>query len=306
MSEGSGLDPARMAGTWYITPTPFDIDGTLDTNSLTRLTEAVIEWGADGVTALGVMGEASTLHVEERALVLRTILAASAGVPVAAGVSAPSRRTVLEFARAAIDCGAAAVMIAAPQLLRNVDMFPALCAEVAELGAPVIVQDEPASTGVLLPVSVLAGCMRAGGTPLVKLEDPPTPTKMTQLLTAVPEARIFGGLGGVSSYYELCRGAVGTMTGFPFPELLRELRLRIEGGDRSGAFDLYARFLPLLLFDAQPGVGLGIRKEVLRRRGVLAHATTRVDSRFTDQLAAELDGIVRHVGIEIGSAAVAR
>jgi 4-hydroxy-tetrahydrodipicolinate synthase len=299
MSAASDLDPTRMTGTWYIAPTPFEADGAIDTVSLTRLTETVLGWGADGFTVLGVMGEASTLHVEERAHVLRTVVAAASGAPVAAGVSASSKRAVLEFTRQAIDCGASAVMVAAPPLLRNVDALPDLCAEVAALGLPLILQDEPAATGVLLGVSVLADCMRAARTLLVKLEDPPTPTKMTQLLAAVPDARIFGGLGGVSSYYELCRGAVGTMTGFSFPEVLRGLRLHLERGDSSGAFALYARFLPLLVFEAQSGIGLGIRKEVLRRRGVLAHATTRLDSRFTPKLAFELDEIVRHLDIEV-------
>jgi 4-hydroxy-tetrahydrodipicolinate synthase len=124
---------------------------------------------------------------------------------------------------------------------------------------------------------------------------------MTQLLAAVPDARIFGGLGGVSSYYELRRGAVGTMTGFSFPEVLRGLRLHLERRDSSAAFALYARFLPLLVFEAQSGIGLGIRKEVLRRRGVLAHAATRVDSRFTPQLASELDEIARHLDIEFNA-----
>jgi 4-hydroxy-tetrahydrodipicolinate synthase len=299
MSSAPGLDPARMAGTWYIVPTPFDAAGAIDVASLTRLIESALNWGADGFTVLGVMGEAGTLNVEERALVLRTVVAGASGAPVAAGVSASSKHAVLQFTHQAIDAGAGAVMVAAPQLLRNVDALPALCADVAACGVPVIVQDEPAATGVVVPVSVLADCLSAAETPLIKLEDPPTPTKMTRLLAAVPAARIFGGLGGVSSYHELSRGAVGTMTGFSFPEVLRELRLRLERDDAHGALELYARFLPLLLFEGQPGAGLAIRKEVLRRRGALEHVVTRVDSRLTPQLAAELDEIARYLDIKI-------
>jgi 4-hydroxy-tetrahydrodipicolinate synthase len=301
MSSAPDLDPARIAGTWYIVPTPFDAAGAIDVASLTRLIESALDWGADGFTVLGVMGEAGTLNVEERALVLRTVVAAASGAPVAAGVSASSKHAVLEFTHQAIDAGAGAVMVAAPPLLRNVDALPALCADVAACGVPVIVQDEPAATGVVVPVSVLAECLRAAGTPLIKLEDPPTPTKMTQLLAAVPAARIFGGLGGVSSYHELSRGAVGTMTGFSFPEVLRELRVRLERDNSHGALEVYARFLPLLLFEGQPGTGLAIRKEVLRRRGALEHAVTRVDSRLTPQLTAELDEIARYLDIKIAA-----
>jgi 4-hydroxy-tetrahydrodipicolinate synthase len=79
---------------------------------------------------------------------------------------------------------------------------------------PLIVQDEPAATGVLVPVSVLAECLRAANTNVVKLEDPPTPAKISALLARAPGTNVFGGLGGAASYFELSRGAVGTMTGF--------------------------------------------------------------------------------------------
>ena len=33
--------------------------------------------------------------------------------------------------------------------------------------------------------------------------------------------------------------------------------------------------MPLMVFDAQPGAGVALRKELLKRRGALAHATVR-------------------------------
>ena len=55
-----------IGGTWYIMPTTFDESGNLDLESQVALTNSVIEWGVDGITLLGVMGEASALTVEER------------------------------------------------------------------------------------------------------------------------------------------------------------------------------------------------------------------------------------------------
>ena len=52
---------ARLRGTWYILPTPFAEDGSLDRPSLGRLVEACIAWGVDGLTVLGVMGEPGSL-----------------------------------------------------------------------------------------------------------------------------------------------------------------------------------------------------------------------------------------------------
>jgi 4-hydroxy-tetrahydrodipicolinate synthase len=282
-----------LSGAWYVMPTAFGPDGSLDIDSQRTLTEAVLDWGAEGLTVLGVMGEASALDVAERAAVIQAVVTAAAGIPVAVGVSSSARHTSVALARQAAASGASAVMAAPPPLLRSADSLPGFFAEVADRGGlPLIVQDEPAATGVLVPVSVLAECLRAAKTSVVKLEDPPTPGKISALLARAPGTSVFGGLGGVASYFELSRGAVGTMTGFSYPEVLRQVLTSLRAADRAAAYATFTRYLPLLTFEAQPGVGLGIRKELLRRRGALAHGTTRIGDVPSAQLLAELDEVL--------------
>jgi 4-hydroxy-tetrahydrodipicolinate synthase len=268
---------AGLRGTWYILPTPFDGDGALDVRSLARLTEAAIDWGVDGLTAMGVMAEPGSLSADERELALRTIFAAATGrVPIAVGCSGPTVGSVATLAGQARRLGAVALMVAPPTLLRNVDLLPDFYRAVAaEAGLPLIVQDEPAATGVTVPVSILLDSLAASGARTVKLEDPPTAPKIGRLLAADPGLAVFGGLGGAAALWELQRGACGTMTGFAFPEVLKAIRLAHEAGDDNDAGRLFDRYLPLLAYEAQPGVGLAIRKEVLRRRGALDHAGTR-------------------------------
>lgn len=216
----------NLRGTWYILPTPFTDDGTLDPASLTRLVEASVLWGVDGLTAMGVMGEPGALTAEERARALTAIADAARGrVPLAIGCSAASPGIVRELIEQARGFGAAAAMVAAPQLLRNVDQLPAFYAQAAALGLPLIIQDEPAATGVLVPVSTLLACVEASGARTIKLEDPPTALKISRLLAARQDLAVFGGLGGVAALSELRRGACGTMTGFAYPEILRAVRL---------------------------------------------------------------------------------
>ena len=161
-----------------------------------------------------------------------------------------------------------------------------------------IVQDEPAATGVPMPVSALLAALDATGSTVVKLEDPPTPPKITRLLAARPDLTVFGGLGGVSAYAELSRGASGTMTGFAFPEILRALRLAFEAGDKATAAKLFDQYLPYITFEGQPVVGLGIRKEVLRRRGVITCARTRnLRPDLDDVTLGELDDVLGRVGL---------
>lgn len=101
---------------------------------------------------------------------------------------------------------------------------PGLLRARREVGLPLVIQDEPSATGVLIPVSVLLASLRAGRSRAVKLEDPPTASKIARLLAEDPFLQVFGGLGGASALYELNRGACGTMTGFAFPEILAAIR----------------------------------------------------------------------------------
>lgn len=297
--DGTATAGPRLSGTWYILPTPFDVDGAVDHPSLTRLVDAAIGWGADGLTAMGVMAEPASLTDAERSAALDTIVDAVAGrVPVAVGCSAASAGGAVRLATEARRAGAVAAMVAPPPLLRNVDLLPGFYAAVADAGLPLIVQDEPAATGVVVPVSVLLGCLAAAAARTVKLEDPPTPPKIAGLLAADPGLAVFGGLGGAAALWELERGACGTMTGFAYPEVLRAIREALEAGDHDRAGRIFDRYLPLIAFEAQPIVGLAIRKAILERRGAIACAATRGLSGPLDApTRALLDAILGRLGL---------
>jgi 4-hydroxy-tetrahydrodipicolinate synthase len=291
---------APIAGTWFVCPTPFDDQASVDVAGIEMLVEAALEWGVDGLTVLGVMGEAGALTDAERDTVQRAFVSAAAGrVPVAVGCSSPSEVVTAGRIAAAVEIGAAAVMVSAPPLTRDVDRIgPFFAAAAKDAPVPVIVQDEPAATGVNLPVSALLAALDGCGSTVVKLEDPPTPPKIARLLAARPGLTVFGGLGGVSAYWELRRGGAGTMTGFAFPEILRRLRLHVEKGDLDAAAAVFDRFLPYLAYEGQPVVGLGIRKEVLRRRGAIRTPRARTARPLDDDSLAEIDDVLGRVGLE--------
>ncbi len=121
-----------------------------------------------------------------------------------------------------------------------------------------------------------------------KLEDPPTPVKMNKLRELEPGYQIFGGLGGVSLLHELDAGSAGAMTGFAMVEMLDEIVSSYQRGDRTAAAAAYERALPLMVFEAQPGAGVALRKEILRRRGAIAHATVRQPAPIPDAFALSL------------------
>ena len=293
-----------LRGTWYIVPSPFDAAGELDPVSLGRLVEAAATWGVDGLTVMGVMAEPGALSVDERRAALMTIFAANAGrLPIVVGCSGAAIGTTLELIGQARDLGAAGAMVAAPPLLRNVDQLPDYYRRAAEGGLPLVIQDEPNATGVIIPVSILLAAATASASRTMKIEDPPTPAKIGRLLAAMPDLDIFGGLGGVSALGELRRGACGTMTGFAYPEILRGVRELVQAGSLRDAGLLFDRYLPLIQFEAQQVVGLAIRKELLVRRGIFSTHRTRglavgLDSTTLDELGELLERLAIDPGPE--------
>jgi 4-hydroxy-tetrahydrodipicolinate synthase len=292
--------PGPLRGTWYLVPTPFDEDGELDLASQGDVVDAAVGWGVDGLTVMGVMSEPTALTDAERTAALRAIFDAARGrVPVVVGCSAAGSTRAAAYARQARDLGAVAAMVAAPSLTRNVDLMPAFYAAVRrEGGLPLLLQDEPAATGVLMHVSVLMACAAASGARAIKVEDPPTPTKIGRLHAMDATLALFGGLGGMAALSELRRGAAGTMTGFAYPEVMRAVRVEAEEERWDRAAAIFDRFLPLIVFEAQVAVGLAIRKEVLRRRGAIRSNVTRgITRRIDAESSAELDHILDRIGL---------
>src|SRR5499433_31528 len=153
-----------------------------------------------------------------------------------------------------------------------------------------------------MPAAFLARlCGEISRIEAVKLEEPPTLPKITRLRALFGErVAIFGGLGGVYFFEELSRGADGAMTGFPYPEALKAIRDAFVAGRRYEARQFFYHWLPLIRYESQPGstpgTAIGIRKEILRRRGWIASARVRPPATVLDEgTLAELTEIVRAV-----------
>ena len=291
----------RLQGVWTIVPTPFDDDGALDAASLPGLTRFVAGCGVDGMTILGVLGEAGRLGDDERRAVIAGVLGAADGLPICVGVSHAGTGRAIAFAREAQAAGAHSVMLAPPALAKPNDaaVIAHYLAVATAVEIPVVVQDHPASSGVHMTVEVLASIAeRAPSCRVIKLEDEPSPPKVGRLLALDPDLRILGGLGAIMLLEELRRGAVGTMTGFGFPELLVEIVGRFQGGDEAGAREVFHRIMPLIRFENQPGLNLAIRKHIYRRRGAIASERLRAPGPVLDAgTIADLDAILDAVGL---------
>jgi 4-hydroxy-tetrahydrodipicolinate synthase len=256
--------------------------------------------GVNGFTALGVTSEVARLTDSEREAVLETVLTHVNGrVPVVAGATADGLRTCIEYTRRAKTAGASAVMISPPRMAKiNSDAVAKHFTEVASaVDLPIIVQDYPPVSGYAMEASLLARIARdVPPARTIKLEDPPTPFKTSRILEqsqGIPIA-IFGGLGGVFLLEELLAGAAGAMTGFAYPAILVKIVTLFRAGRLDEAADAFYSNVPLMRFEFQEGIGMSIRKEVLRRRGAIAHAGIRLPGGTLDQPTSEaLERVLR-------------
>jgi 4-hydroxy-tetrahydrodipicolinate synthase len=278
--KGQTTKGVSFQGVFSVLPTPFDSQGQLDRASLARVIDLYLAAGVNGFTTLGVTSEVARLDDRERGQVLEAVLEHTAGrVPVVVGASASGLGTAIGYSRAAKAAGAVAVMVSPPRLAKptadGLTGFYASLASAADI--PIVVQDFPPVSGFTMEPALLARIAReVPAARAIKLEDPPTPWKIGRILEAAgPELKILGGLGGVFLLEELLAGAAGTMTGFAYPEILvRVVRLYREGKIDEAAGVFY-HYVPLMRFEFQEGIGIALRKEVLRRRGAIAHAGIR-------------------------------
>jgi 4-hydroxy-tetrahydrodipicolinate synthase len=296
-------DSMPLRGVYTIALTPFTDKGDLDDKSIGSLSEFYVDAGVHGITILGIMGEAHKLSdAERRAITERYVSAVGGRVPVVVGCSAVATKVVAERVQEAEKTGATAVMVAPPNNQRSLDLVFEHYRRVAEVvSVPVVVQDEPVNTGVVMPAPFIARLVNEiGGCRYVKLEEAPTTIKISSLLKGIEtEVGVFGGLGGMYFYEELVRGASGIMTGFAYPHVLVETYRLFVDGERREAQEYFFRYLPLIRFEAQLGVGgVGIRKEILKLRGAITSSHVRFPAPSLDEeTLQELEDLVEVLGL---------
>lgn len=272
-------------GVYIISPTPFDEGGAVDHASVDSLVDFYLSSGVDGITILGVLGEAQKLSAVERGAVMDQVLRRVNGrAQIVVGASAPGTDNLVNFAKKAMSMGAAGLMIAPVAGLRTDDQVYTYWAHVLEqIGPdiPVCYQDYPQTTTVVTSVTVINRLIdQFSNFVMLKHEECPGLPKITTLRTgAEKEGRrrisILVGNGGLYLPQELRRGADGAMTGFAYPEMLVQVCAKFFAGDIEEAEDLFDIYLPVLRHEQQPSFGLAVRKEILRRRGAIRTSRLR-------------------------------
>ena len=294
---------SRISGIFNILATPFNEDFDVDYDSLRRLVRFQMTIGAQGLTILGVLGEAAKLTLDERRAVMDTVIETVAGaIPIVVGTSHSQLDTCIALSEAAFSAGADGVMIAPPPMEDKSDpAILALYSRIAEtISGAIVVQDFPPVNDVIMSPAVMAQIAEAiPNARYLKLEDPPLMQKIDAIRQETDKFEIFGGLGGMFLLEELGRGASGTMTGFAFTEVLVAVYTAFKAGRLNSAEAIFDKYVPLIRYENQPLINLTIRKAFLHRRGAMANPTPRPPFNPIDAgTEAEISWLLKRVGID--------
>src|SRR6266481_4375068 len=261
----------KAAGTFAIAPTPFHDDGRIDDKSIDRLTDFYAEVGCDGVTVLGILGEAPKLEGSEAEEVAKRFVKRAKNMQIIVGVSAPGFAAMRSLARASMDAGAAGVMIAPPPHLRTDEQITGYFKQAVEAvgnDIPWVLQDYPLTLTVVMTPSVIRKIvMDSPSCVMLKHEDWPGLEKISALRAfqkdgSLRPLSILTGNGGLFLDFEMERGADGA----------------------------------LIRYEQQPGAGLAVRKYVLQKRGVIASSAQRKPgSSITPAAKAEVEYLLSRV-----------
>ncbi|MEU1550339.1 dihydrodipicolinate synthase family protein [Nocardia sp. NPDC005745] len=298
-------------GVFAIAPTPFDEEGAVDFDSLHRLVDFYESAGVTGITLLGQMGEAPKLSHDEATKIVCRVLRRTR-LPVIVGVSAPGYAAMRALTADVMSAGAAGVMVAPPNTLRTDDQIVGYyegAAAVLGDSVPLVVQDYPLSFSVVMSASVIARIARAvPSCVMLKHEDWPGLEKISALRHLetegeMPRISILCGNGGLFLDFETERGADGAMTGYCFPEMLVDVVGHAAAGRFEESHDIFDAHLPLLRYEQQPGVGLAVRKYVMKRRGLLASDAQRTPrSLLSSRARSEIDCLLARLARRDGRA----
>jgi 4-hydroxy-tetrahydrodipicolinate synthase len=260
-------------------PTPFRDDESLDHESLVNFIRFLKKIGVDGLTLFGILGEANRLSDADREAILATALEAADGLPIVVGTSHRGTETTADLTKMAERQGASACMIAPSKQAIPCDqtIFDYYNRVREKTSLPIIVQDHPSVTEVHMTIDLLCRIVNeVPGIAGIKAKSIPSPKRIYHLKEALKNGKqvpVLPGLVALYGYFDLEAGSDGFNTGFSFPEILVTMIKANRAGNMAEVLRIYTKFLPLLVFEKQPG--LAIRKEILNARGLLASNRVR-------------------------------
>jgi len=237
--------------------TPFKEGLAVDFDFLKEHVAWLIDRGCSGIVALGSLGEASALSLDEKLAILETCRAAANGrVPVVAGVAGLSTSECVALARGAEGAGCDGLMVLPAWVYRGdareTEAHAAAVIEATPLSC--MLYNNPVAYGTdFLPAQIAE--LAKGHENFAAVKESSTDVRRVTAIRALTGDRLQVFVGVDDAIVEgIDAGAVGWVAGLvnAFPAESVALFNWAISGKREDAFALYRWFLPLLRMDTVP------------------------------------------------------
>lgn len=250
------MDRQQWSGVLPAITTPFKSDGSVDHAFLSQHVSRLVESGCRGVVALGSLGEANTLTVQEKLEIVRSCRTALNGsAPVIAGIAGLSTRESVELAQRSEEAGASGLMVLPPYVYRGdwreTEAYFSAVIEATSLSC--MLYNNPIAYGTDVSAAQIAELARHSNLHAVK-ESGGDVRRVSAIREAVGDRlAVLVGLDDMV-LESVSVGATGWIAGLvnALPEESVRLFDLAMSGDRERARALYEWFLPLLRFDTVP------------------------------------------------------
>ncbi len=268
--------PHPYRGVFPVVPTIFDERGAVDLESQKRAIDFMIDAGSEGLCILANFSEQFVLTDADRDQVMEAALKHIAGrVPVIVTTSHFATHICAERSRRAQTLGAAMVMVMPPYHGATIRVGEAAIHEFYRrvsdaISIPIMIQDAPVA-GTPMSAALLARMAREiANVSYFKIEVPQAAAKLRDLIALGGDAIVgpWDGEEAITLMADLDAGATGSMTGGGFPDGIRQITDAWFAGDREGAMNAYARWLPLINYENRQ-CGLLAAKALMEEGGVI-------------------------------------
>jgi len=241
-------EPFRGCHTVLVTPFTEGGDA-VDLPALERLVEFQIREGIRGLIPLGSTGEFLSVSREERTAIVETVVRVAAGrVPVLVGTGAEDTREVVRLSREAEALGADGVMIIPPfySVPTQAELMRHYGTVADAIGVPIMVYNNPATANVDMTPAMLAEISRIPNCRYVK-ESTLEVTRVRDIVDLCGDRmEVFAGVLGYESAWLGAIGWVAVCSNLA-PRLSAEMfDAAAFGKDMDRALALYRRLAPLL------------------------------------------------------------
>jgi 4-hydroxy-tetrahydrodipicolinate synthase len=246
--EWKGVFPALL--------TPFDANDQVDLAMYEKNLDAQVDAGIHGIIIGGSLGEASTLTIEERELLVKFSVTKLAGkIPVIMNIAEGSTREAVRQAALAKEWGADGLMLLPPMRYKaddreTVAFFKAVA---SSTDLPVMIYNNPVDYKIDVTLDMFAELAALPNINAIK-ESTRDVTNITRLRNRFGTR--FAILCGVDplTVEELALGADGLVAGLvdAFPKETVVMYNLVKAGRMEEAIAIYRWFMPLLELDIHP------------------------------------------------------